>query len=85
MILAPMHGLRRHIPMSRRVRRARKGILRAAEEKRIFHLWFHPTNLAAEMDRMFAGLREILDQVKQERDAGRLVTLTMHEASRLAD
>src|SRR5258705_450939 len=59
MIYFPMHGLRRHIPPSLRVRRALKGLDAAAGKRRIFHLWFHPTNLAFETDVMFAGLRRI--------------------------
>jgi len=61
MMYFPMHGRRRYIPLSRRIRRATKGLDRAARERRVFHLWFHPTNLADETDRMFAGLRAIFD------------------------
>jgi hypothetical protein len=60
MIYFPMHGARRYIPMSVRVRRARKGLRAAARQRKVFHLWFHPTNLADEPEQMFAGLREIL-------------------------
>ena len=39
--------------------RARVGLIRAASTRRVFHLWFHPTNLAYERTkRMFTGLRE---------------------------
>jgi peptidoglycan/xylan/chitin deacetylase (PgdA/CDA1 family) len=61
MIYFPMHGLRQHIPVSLRVRRAAKGLDAAVRKKRIFHLWFHPTNLADHADRMFDGLRRILE------------------------
>jgi len=60
MIYFPMHGARRYIPLSLRVRRARKGLQAAARQRKVFHLWFHPTNLADQPERMFAGLREIL-------------------------
>ena len=62
MIYFPMHGRRRHIPLSRRVVRAVKGLDAAAERRRIFHLWFHPTNLAFEMNAMFDGLRQIFER-----------------------
>ena len=61
MIYFPSHGFRRHIPVARRVRRAVKGLAAAVRKGRIFHLWFHPTNLADEPDAMFAGLRAILE------------------------
>jgi hypothetical protein len=56
MMYFPQHGRRRQIPASLRVRRALKGVDSAARERRIFHLWFHPTNLADETDSMLAGL-----------------------------
>jgi len=85
MIYQPMHGLRRHIPLSLRVRRARKGLEAAAHQRRLFHLWFHPTNLADESDAMFDGLDQILREVAALCAAGRLENLTMGEfTSRLA-
>jgi hypothetical protein len=60
MIYLPMHGLRRFIPVSRRVKRAIKGLDAAVKQKQVFHLWFHPTNLADEVEAMFGGLRSIL-------------------------
>jgi hypothetical protein len=77
MIYFPMHGLRRHIPISRRVKRAVKGLDAAAEQKRIFHLWFHPTNLADSTDAMFSGLRRILEHAEALRARDRLVILPM--------
>jgi hypothetical protein len=72
MIYFPMHGVRRHIPPSLRVNRALKGLAAAAEQRRIFHLWFHPTNLAFESDTMFAGLRRIFERAAAMRGAGDL-------------
>jgi peptidoglycan/xylan/chitin deacetylase (PgdA/CDA1 family) len=72
MLYFPMHGARRHIPLSVRVRRAVKGLECAARERKIFHLWFHPTNLADDSDEMFAGLRSIFERVDSLRWAGRL-------------
>jgi hypothetical protein len=68
----PMHGRRRHIPVSRRVRRAVKGLDRAAASRRVFHLWFHPTNLADEIDAMFGGLRSIFEYGAKLRREGLL-------------
>jgi peptidoglycan/xylan/chitin deacetylase (PgdA/CDA1 family) len=77
MIYFPMHGVRRFVPVSRRVRRACKGLEEAARTGRVFHLWFHPTNMAYGSEKMFAGLRAILDRVSQLRREGRLVVATM--------
>lgn len=79
MIYFPMHGRRRHIPSSLRVKRAVKGLEAAADERRIFHLWFHPTNLAFETDAMFAGLRAIFERAAALRDAGRIAFKSMGE------
>ena len=79
MMYFPMHGRRRHIPLSRRVKRAAKGLDRAAETGRVFHLWFHPTNLADEIDRMFDGLRSIFEHAARLRTDSRLRFASMGE------
>lgn len=82
MIYFPMHGPRRYIPSSRRVRRAAKGLIEAARQKRVFHLWFHPTNFADETDRMFAGLRQILEHASSLRARGEMVMMSMGAIAR---
>ena len=77
MIYFPKHGIRRHIPISFRVRRAKKGIDAAVGQKRIFHLWFHPTNLADSTDEMIDGLRSILEYAASLRERDELDILTM--------
>jgi len=77
MIYFPMHGLRRYIPVSLRVRRAAKGLEAAARERRIFHLWFHPTNLAFQMEEMLDGLRAILEYASTLRANHALTFLPM--------
>jgi peptidoglycan/xylan/chitin deacetylase (PgdA/CDA1 family) len=77
MIYFPMHGIRRFVPMSRRVKRAIKGLDEAARTGRIFHLWFHPTNLADRTEAMFAGLRAILEHAARLRREGRLTIASM--------
>jgi hypothetical protein len=73
MIYVPMHGMRRFLPIYLRVRRAVRGLERAVEENKIFHLWFHPTNLADGIEPMFKGLRQILQHAANLRAEGRLV------------
>jgi peptidoglycan/xylan/chitin deacetylase (PgdA/CDA1 family) len=81
MILLPMHGLRRHIPASWRVARARKGLAAAVEQSRVFHLWMHPTNLVDSMEEMIGCLRSVLEEVVRLRAEGRLVTRTVAGAA----
>lgn len=73
----PMHGGRRFLPLSWRIKRMIKGLDGAARERRIFHFWFHPTNLADETESMFAGLRAIFSHARQLRERGRLDFLPM--------
>ena len=77
MIYFPMHGLRRFIPLSVRVLRARRGLDAAVRSRRIFHLWFHPTNMSDEMESMFKGLRAILEHAARFRERGELAFLPM--------
>ena len=72
MIYFPMHGIRRTVPMSRRVRRAHKGLDAAARGRRVFHLWFHPTNLADQPKRILDGLQQILERAAALRERGEL-------------
>lgn len=81
MIYFPMHGLRRHIPVSFRVKRAVKGLDAAARQNRIFHLWFHPTNLADQTEAMFDGLRRIFDHACSLRARDELLILPMCSAA----
>jgi peptidoglycan/xylan/chitin deacetylase (PgdA/CDA1 family) len=77
MIYFPMHGFRRYIPVERRVRRASRGLDAAARQKKIFHLWFHPTNMVDRMDAMFLGLRAIIEHASVLRASERLEFLPM--------
>ena len=83
MMFFPSNGARRHIPVSRRVRRALKGIDAAAHERRIMHLWFHPTNLADETDTMLAGLETVFAEVARRRERGELEVLPMRGVAEL--
>jgi hypothetical protein len=79
MIYFPSHGIRALVPVSRRVRRAMRGLEAAAAEKQIFHLWFHPTNLADNTQRMFEGLRSILENAADLRRQKRIDIMGMAE------
>jgi peptidoglycan/xylan/chitin deacetylase (PgdA/CDA1 family) len=77
MIYLPAHGIRGLIPVERRVRRALTGLRAAADHRRVFHLWFHPTNLADRYAPMMHGLRTIFGEVRGLRDAMRLEVRAM--------
>jgi peptidoglycan/xylan/chitin deacetylase (PgdA/CDA1 family) len=79
MIFFPSHGWRRHLPMALRIRRAIKGLDRAESERRIFHLWLHPTNLADRTDAMFDGLEQVLADAARRRSRGALRIAPMSE------
>jgi peptidoglycan/xylan/chitin deacetylase (PgdA/CDA1 family) len=78
-IYFPRHGLRRFLPAHLRIRKALKGLAEAARCRRIFHLWFHPTNLADGTDVMFDGLGKILARAADLRSRSELEILTMGE------
>jgi peptidoglycan/xylan/chitin deacetylase (PgdA/CDA1 family) len=77
MLYTPSHGVRRIVPAAARVRRARKGLHRAADSKKIFHLWFHPTDVVVRKEAMLDGLRRILESACELRQSGRLDILPM--------
>ena len=45
--------------------------------KKIFHLWFHPTDLVVRKEAMLDGLRQILDTASRLREKGLLTILPM--------
>jgi peptidoglycan/xylan/chitin deacetylase (PgdA/CDA1 family) len=82
MFLLARDGFRRMIPIGSRVHQAKRGLFRAAAQGELFHLWFHPFNLASDM-RLFDGLEEIFRCAAALRDQGRLATLTMRNTAEL--
>ena len=72
MIYLPAHGIRGWIPIRQRVRRAVRGLEDAASRRRVFHMWFHPTNLADRYKAMMAGLRSVFERVRKMQESGRI-------------
>ena len=68
MFYLPMNGFRKLIPVKFRIHKASKGIERAIRDKKIFHLWFHPFNIATNPEKLLYGLEEILNEVQSSRD-----------------
>ncbi|MDP2307732.1 MAG: polysaccharide deacetylase family protein [Pseudomonadota bacterium] len=81
----PIDGVRRLIPMSRRVDRGIRGLEQAARDRRICHLWLHPINLASDPSAMLAGLERVLAQAARLRDAGTLEILPMARVAARAE
>ncbi len=75
--MLPIDGVRRMIPIGRRVERAIRCVDQAARDKRICHFWFHPINLASDPEGMLAGVDAVLEHVARLRDAGRIDILPM--------
>ena len=84
MLYTPSHRLRRYIPVQLRVLRAQKGLRAAARHRRVFHLWFHPTDVVVRQRAMLDGLARILDLASELRERNRLVILPMFEVPRYA-
>jgi peptidoglycan/xylan/chitin deacetylase (PgdA/CDA1 family) len=79
MLLMERRGARRCIPLGARVAKGRAGLKRAVREEKVFHLWFHPFNLAPDRERILGALGQILDEAVRLRDRGDLDIRTMGE------
>jgi hypothetical protein len=62
-----------------RLHRICQGITRAAKEKKIYHLWWHPHNFGIYQDENLAFLKKILEHVVKCREQYGLKSLTMLE------
>jgi peptidoglycan/xylan/chitin deacetylase (PgdA/CDA1 family) len=51
----------------------------AAKKKKIYHLWWHPHNMAVDMDENFTFLEKILQHYKKLNEQYNFTSLTMHE------
>lgn len=75
--LLPIDGVRRFIPIERRVLRAVRCLEQAARDRRICHFWFHPINLASDPPAMLAGVDQVLAHAARLRDQGKIDILPM--------
>jgi peptidoglycan/xylan/chitin deacetylase (PgdA/CDA1 family) len=72
MALYTRTGLRNLVASRSLVRKATRALDRAAAEGRLFHLWFHPSNLARRTEAQLGVLEGILRHAARLREAGRL-------------
>lgn len=80
MCLLHRTGVRRHIRAEASIRKATLGIRQAVESGGIFHLWFHPFNLASS-DELFDVLRATFAEVAAQRARGRIQVRTMAQVA----
>lgn len=80
MFYPPFGGLWNLVTLGRRVLQAKKGIREAVAKKSLFHLWFHPFNLASSPT-LLHGLDDVLGTVSREVKAGNMESLTMAETA----
>lgn len=82
MLLYHRQGLRRLITPWAQERMARGGLEAAAREKKIFHVWFHPSNIAWRMDEQCEVLEAIMAHARALIQRGELENATMGELAR---
>ncbi len=82
MLYLSMDGFRKYIPVKARVKKARKGLKKAAKEKKIFHLWFHPFKLATAPEKLLPGFEKILKEANVMRENGLLEIKTMSDIAK---
>jgi hypothetical protein len=75
-------GWGKMIPISLRVNKVKKGLRLAARKRRLFHLWFHPFNLASNPQLWLKGLESVFAEVCRYRETGLLENPTMGELAR---
>ena len=68
---------RSRLPVALWARAPRARLRQAARERSLFHLWFHPSNVTADPDRVVPALDRICADAARLRDRGALDTLTM--------
>jgi hypothetical protein len=83
-VFRPTQGGWRFTPPGNSVARARKGLERAARTGRVFHLWFHPFNLAYAPSRDLKRLERILATARELADEGAIECRPMREVAALA-
>jgi hypothetical protein len=81
MFFPGLRGVSQWIRPELRVRRAAKGLERAAERGRIFSMFAHPHNFLPEPKSLLAAFEQICRHAAELREAGKLQILTMSEAA----
>ncbi|KPK42873.1 MAG: hypothetical protein AMJ78_00995 [Omnitrophica WOR_2 bacterium SM23_29] len=77
------YGASKLIPHGFRFKRAKKGIDAAIKQKKIFHLWFHPTSFAWDSENIFREFERILNYASEHQGKKELNIFTLREIRRL--
>ncbi|SNZ15381.1 Polysaccharide deacetylase [Natronoarchaeum philippinense] len=83
-IFRPVNDKWQYTPARTQVKRAKKGLDRAAKTGKIFHLWFHPFNVATELERHLQLFEEVLKYAAQLRSEGKIQVQTMADLAERA-
>lgn len=79
-ILRPFQGPWQYTPRDSQLVRAKKGLNMAARTGEIFHLWFHPFNIALNQDRHLTLVEDILSHAARLRENGHIQINTIAQA-----
>jgi peptidoglycan/xylan/chitin deacetylase (PgdA/CDA1 family) len=79
MYFLSLRGPRKYIPIFLRVLKAKRGIKKAIQEGGVFHLWFHPVDLAENPKELIKALEKIIVCAKSEQAKGNLDIKSMEQ------
>jgi len=82
MYFTSSRGIKKYIPGSVRVLKAKMGIDQAIKQKKVFHIWFHPIDLTDEPTKLLNSLEKILIYADKQRKTGKLDIKTMQQISK---
>lgn len=82
MFILDQVGIRSIVPSRNLINMGLAGLNRAVEQRKIFHLWFHPLSFTYRTDKHFRVLEAILRHAQCLRENGRLQILTMGDIQR---
>lgn len=80
-VFRPSRGAWAWTPTDSQARRAHRGLDRAVETGGVFHLWWHPFNLAADADYHLSVLEDILTYVDTLRADDKLELMSMADVA----
>jgi hypothetical protein len=79
MLYLSRDGIRKLIPISSRVKKAKKGIDKAVKGGEVFHLWLHPFNIATDKENLLQGMDEILNYVREKIDLDQMTSMVISD------
>ncbi len=77
LLLVSRKGIQKILLPAQAVRKFVWGIRAAAKQKKIFHLWFHPSNFSYDTDTQFDIFENMLKHLARARDEGAIEVMTM--------